>query len=192
MNRFQWDLRYPEATEVNGFYPPAAAGGMPDVVDGPVVVPGTYRVELEYGGRTMTQSFKVMLDPRLKATPTALEARLALGLKIHKALDSLDTTINEAIAERDRLQANAQAGQALSDLNAAINGLVQMDIHASEGSLLHETKLRSHLAYLAGDIDLAYTAPTAAQQAVFTELSQEATAGEQKLRAAIAEAKPIH
>ncbi|HVB37126.1 MAG TPA: hypothetical protein VND92_01260, partial [Vicinamibacterales bacterium] len=193
MNRFQWDLRYPDATEVKGFYPPAAAGGLPDGVEGPVVVPGTYRVELEYGGRKMTQTFTVVLDPRLKATPAALEARLALGLKIHTALDSLDTTINEAMAERNRLQPGSgtptgAAAKAVSDLDAAIDGVVQMDIHASEGSLLHETKLRSHLAYLAADLDLAYAQPTAAQEAVFASLGQEAQAGEQKLQAAITEA----
>ncbi|MDE3157055.1 MAG: glycosyl hydrolase, partial [Acidobacteriota bacterium] len=197
MNRFQWDLRYPPATEVDGFYPPAAAGGLPDGVEGPVVAPGTYRVELDYGGRKMTETFRVALDPRLKATPAALQARVALGLKIHKTLDTLDTTINEAIAERNRLQsaAGGAAGagaKAVSDLDAAIDGVVQLKIQASEGSLLYETKLRSHLAYLAADLDLAYKQPTAAQQAVFASLDQEATAGEQKLRAAIAEAKQVH
>ena len=49
-NRFQWDLRYPDATEVTGFNPPIAAGGEEDEVSGPVVMPGTYTVTLDYGG----------------------------------------------------------------------------------------------------------------------------------------------
>ena len=38
MNRFQWDLRTPDATEVRGFYVPVAAGGLPDEVVGPAVI----------------------------------------------------------------------------------------------------------------------------------------------------------
>ena len=49
-----------------------------------------------------------------------------------------------------------------------------------------ETRLRSHLAYLAADIDLAYMQPTPAQYAVFEHLDAQARAGEQTLRAAIA------
>ncbi|HVA56456.1 MAG: glycosyl hydrolase [Gemmatimonadaceae bacterium] len=182
MNRFQWDLRYPDATEVTGFEPPIAAGGLPDEVDGPMVTPGSYRVVLRYGGHEMTQTFDVALDPRIHTGQEALESRLALQLKIHGALDSLDRTINRAIEVRDRL---AAGGRPAAVLDTAIKGLVQLDLHSSEGSLLHETKLRSHLAYLAADIDLAYAAPTPAQFSVFEDLDQQARAGEERLRAAI-------
>ncbi len=186
MNHFQWNLRYPDATEVQGFEPPVPAGGLPDEVDGPEVVPGSYRVSLNYGGHQMTQSFDVALDPRIHATPSALRDRLTLALKIHTTLDSLDRMINEAIGVRDHLGSGARARKTAAALDSTINGLVQLDLHSSEGSLLHETKLRSHLAYLAADIDLAYAAPTEAQAAVFEELRREAKAGEQALTAAMA------
>jgi hypothetical protein len=174
---------------VKGFEPPIAAGGLPDEVDGPVVAPGRYQVVLDYDGHTMKQSFDVSLDPRLHATQQALESRLALQMKIHHTLDALDRTLNVAIAVRDSLaaltaqgQGGADAQHRLAALDSTIHGLVQLDLHSSEGSLLHETKLRSHLAYLAADIDLAYAAPTAAQEAVYRELAREAAAGEGRLR----------
>ncbi|MGA9421918.1 MAG: hypothetical protein WBW61_06110, partial [Rhodanobacteraceae bacterium] len=196
MNHFQWDLRYPDATEVKGFYTPIAAGGLPDEVEGPVVTPGAYRVSLDYGGDRTQQDFQIELDPRLHPTADALAARLALELKIHDSLDTLDTSINKAIDVRDGLKATldkhgkgeAQTQQAIDGLSSAINALVQMDIHSSEGSLLHETKLRSHLAYLAADIDLAYAKPTPAQYAVFGQLDAQAKAGEQTLREVMAKA----
>ncbi|HEV2385740.1 MAG TPA: hypothetical protein VGS20_00660 [Candidatus Acidoferrales bacterium] len=199
MNRFQWDLRYPSATEVEGFQPPVPAGGLPDTAEGPVTVPGAYSVALDYGGRKTQQNFNIALDPRLDASQQALEARLALGLKIHQTLDTLDSTLNRAIAVRDKLRGavasrhlnQSQAGPALAALDAQIGDLVQLGILSSEGSLLHETKLRSHLAYLAADIDLAFTSPTAQQVAVFEQLDGEAKAGEQKLDAAIAEANKM-
>jgi photosystem II stability/assembly factor-like uncharacterized protein len=199
MNSFQWNLRYPDATEVIGFKPPIAAGGLTDEVDGPVVVPGTYSVVLDYGGQRLRQSFEVTLDPRLHVSPDALAARLALELQIHAALDQLNRTINEAIDLRDNLDGamaahrltEAQAHAAIVALDGEIADLVQLQILSSEGSVLHETKLRSHLAYLAADVDLAYDRPTAAQYAVFERLSAQAMAGERKLQAAIAEGRTL-
>ena len=63
---------------------------------------------------------------------------------------------------------------------------MQLNVKSSEGTLLHETKLRSHLAYLQADIGLAYVRPTAAQEAVYKELAQQAKTGEEKLEAAMA------
>ncbi len=184
MNRFRWDLRYPDATEVTGFEPPVPAGGLPDEVDGPTVTPGAYRVVLRYGDGKTEQRFDVALDPRIHATPAALRSRLTLSLRIHAALDSLDRTLNRAIALRDSLAANSTDGgrERAAALDSAIAGLVALDIKSSEGSLLHETKLRSHLAYLAADLDLTYAAPTPAEAAVFQALDREAKAGEARLR----------
>ncbi len=182
MNEFQWDLRHPDATEIRGFEPPIAAGGLPDEVDGPTVLPGHYHVVLTYGGRAMTESFEVMLDPRIHTPQSDLAAELALRLRIHVTLDSLDRSVNRALAVRGRLAAGSPQAAAL---DSAIDDVVQLDMHSSEGSLLHETKLRSHLAYLAADIDLAYAAPTPAQFAVFDELARQARAGEERIEAAI-------
>jgi hypothetical protein len=63
-----------------------------------------------------------------------------------------------------------------------------MEMRASEGALLHETKLRDHLAYLAADIDLSYDRPTAAHNAVFHELDQKVKESTQKLETDVAEA----
>jgi photosystem II stability/assembly factor-like uncharacterized protein len=199
MNRFQWDLRYPDATEVRGFYVPVPAGGLPDEVSGPVVVPGTYGVELSYGGQEVRQSFAVSLDPGIQVSPDALAARLDLGLRIHAALDALDSQVNAALTTRDALAAaiaqhkaaTSSASETLAQLNARIGDLVQLDLHSSEGPLIHEIKLRSRLAYLAADIDLAYDRPTTAQHDVFAELDAKATAGERALDQAVSVAKRL-
>jgi photosystem II stability/assembly factor-like uncharacterized protein len=199
MNRLQWDLRYPYATEITGYHAPIAAGGLEDSVEGPVVAPGTYSVVLDYGGQKMQQNFTVSLDPRLHATQEDLAARLALDLQIHADLDSLDKSINHALAARDKLQkavstnslTNAQVGSTLAGLNGDIDSVAQMAMKSSEGSLLHETKLRDHLAYLQADIDLSYDRPTAEQEAVFRELYQQVKQHKQKLEADIVKADRI-
>jgi photosystem II stability/assembly factor-like uncharacterized protein len=196
-NRFQWDLRYGDATEVTGFWVPIAAGGLEDSVEGPLVVPGTYTVVLDYDGQKSQRSFQVSLDPRLHPGAGALEAQLEFEQRIHQALDTLDRTINEAIDMRGRLQAavaqhklsEAKAHSALAALDQAINDNVAMASRASEGPLLHETKLRSHLAYLAADTALAYKRPTRAEYQVFDHLEQQAHSGERQLKAAVAQGR---
>ncbi|PYI47212.1 MAG: hypothetical protein DMF10_07355 [Verrucomicrobia bacterium] len=155
MNVLQWDLRYPSATEVAGYHTPIAAGGLEDSVEGPVVVPGTYSVVLDYGGQKTQQNLEVALDPRLHATQEDLEARLALDLQIHADLDALNKGINQALAARDKLQqavsnhgvTDAQGTGALAALNRDIDSTVPMAIKSSEGDLLYGTRLRDHLAY---------------------------------------------
>ncbi len=199
MNRFQWNLRYPYATEVNGFYAPLAAGGLDNSVIGPQVVPGSYTVTLDYGGHKMEQQFEVELDPRIHVPAEALAERLDLQMQIHDALNTLNQELNQAIAVRDRLQTaihsgnltQAQAGQTLGNIEKAIGRLVQLNIRSSEGDLLHQVWVRSELAYLSADIGLAYQAPTPAQHAVFEHVNQEAKTGEQKLRGEIAAAQKL-
>lgn len=199
-NRFLWDLRYPDATEVTGFNVPIAAGGEEDAISGPVVLPGTYRVTLSYGGETSQATFDVALDPRIHVASEALAARLALEQRIHTTLDSLDRKLNEAIALRDRLETSSAASHAagsqrgrsaLDALNADIADDVQLDIKSSEGALLHETKLRDHLAFLAADVEMAYDRPTAAQYAVYDELAAQAATAQTRLDAAIAAAQAV-
>ncbi|MGA9343114.1 MAG: exo-alpha-sialidase [Rhodanobacteraceae bacterium] len=198
MNRFQWNLRYPDTAEVKGFYTPIPAGGLADEVSGPQVTPGTYRVILDYAGTKTQRDFRVVLDPRLKASAADLEASFALQMKIHQTLDQLDNSINRAIDAREKLEAAVKSqtrgrqkvASELAALNKAINAVVQLDLQSSEAPLLHETRLKSHLAYLQADIALAYGRPTAAQSAVFEQLDREAKSGEENLRAAIAASSP--
>ncbi len=185
MNRFRWDLRYAPAAEVRGFWVPIAAGGLTDEVDGPTVVPGRYTVTLAYGGHTTSQSFDVALDPRIHTSAEDLDARLALAQKIHGTLDALDRTIDAAMTVRDRTHDR----KAAAALDAEIGSLVQLKIASSEGPLIHEAELRSHLAYLAAEVDMAYVKPTAAQYAVYAQLANEADAGIAKLHALMAAAK---
>ncbi len=199
MNRLQWNLRYADATDVIGFEPPEETDGLTADARGPLVNPGPYTVVLDYGGQKIRQTFAVALDPRLPTTAAALQQHLALELRIHAAIDQLDRNINQAIDVRRELVqaiarhrlAGSRAKDALAALDHAIDQVVQLDVHSSEGDVMHEMRLRSFLAYLQADVGLAYVQPTVAQVAAFDRLDRQARAGEGKLQEAVAQGKSL-
>ena len=184
MNVFQWDLRYPSAVEVTGFEPSGSGGGLEDSLVGPQIVPGSYTVTLAYGGAQVSQPLVLSLDPRSKATPADLAARRDLGLKIHATLDSLDRTVNAAIAARAKVAAGSPAAKRLDAAIAAVVDIVHPQ--ADEGALLYESRLRDFIAYLGNEVDTGYVHPTAAEYDVYDRLSAEAAKAEAGLKAAIA------
>jgi chorismate mutase len=194
MNTLQWDLRYEDATDVNGFEPPEETDDLTADARGPLVIPGGYTVVLHYGGNSFRQSFQVALDPRIHTTPAALQQHLALQLELHRTIDTLDRRINAAIDVRQRLvravaahkvDASA-AGPALAALHDAIDSLVQLNVRSSEGDVLHEMYLRSLLAYQQSNVGLDYGPPDAAMVDTCHRLEARARSGEARLQAATA------
>ena len=193
MNRFQWNLRYPNAVEVKGFHPPDVDEGYNDQLTGPEILPGSYFAVLDYNGTAIKQRLEVRLDPRLSTTAAQLQARFKLLMQIHDTLNRLDSKLNQAIAVRAALhQALAtkqlmahQARSVLAALDRDIGDLVQLKIQSSEGDIVYEPKLRSHLALLANDIEINFMPLRQVQQQGFAILSAKAEAGEAALQADI-------
>ena len=194
MNRFQWDLRYPDATDVEGFVGTVPADTvLSESVAGPPVVPGTYRVTLDYGGVKTQREFSVALDPRIKASQADLVARFTLQMKILDTLDGLDRTIDQAIDARGRIDAlrvghrigRQQARATIARLNRAIDAVVNLRLHGAEDDAMQAPRLHSNLGFLLSDVDFAYARPTRAQHAVFRQFKAQARAGERELRVAI-------
>ncbi|MGH9541628.1 MAG: hypothetical protein ACRD2H_07070, partial [Terriglobales bacterium] len=183
MNQFLWNLRYPDATDVNGVL--WSVNGASEPV-GPEVPPGTYYVQLSYGGATTPKrAFTVTLDPRLHASQAALEQRFDLMMRIYKAENELDGTLNQALALRDKL---APTSAAYTSLNDAIGGLVELRIQSSEGGLMFRARLHAWLTNIGQQVDQEFEAPTPAMVQVADLYIQEADAGAALLRAAMARA----
>lgn len=174
MNRFQWDLRYPDATTINGIYhSPFGAS----IAPGPEVMPGKYYVQMSYNGHTtQKQPFVVKLDPVIKARTTRmqLQERFHLLMQIHTAINNLDTSINNATAVRDKLQkaesdgkiSKSSADKAVAMLNEDIDSVVNFKIESGEGGLVFRPKLRAWLGSLARRVSMGLEAPTASQKQV--------------------------
>ena len=75
MNRFAWDLRYPDAEVTEG----AIIWG---TKQGPRAVPGSYKVRMKVGEWTDTRAFEVKKDPRLATTQEDFQEQFDLAMKI--------------------------------------------------------------------------------------------------------------
>ena len=172
MNRFLWDLHYPNAVDVKGIYEGEHSQG-PKPPVGPEVVPGTYNAVLSYGSAIQKEPFAVKLDTRLGTTQAELQQRFDLLMQIHDSIGRLDAALNLAIEARGALEkaisekkvSGSRAQRALGSLNHDIDGLVDLRIQSDEGSLVYAGKLRSWLSWLASEVSASFLPPTPAMRA---------------------------
>jgi photosystem II stability/assembly factor-like uncharacterized protein len=177
LNRFVWNLRYPDATTFPGLI--MWAGN----VQGPAIVPGNYKVRLTGNGRSEIQTFEVKKDPRLNTTPEEYARQLEVALQIHNKL----TQANDAVirirdirkqldeyAERVKDQKVVDAAKALSkNLTAVEEALYQTKNRANEDALNFPIKLNNKLAALEGVVESSDNGPTLQSTQVFEDLASQ-------------------
>ncbi len=168
MNAFQWDLRYTAPTEIRGAHL-VPTDDFRDEMLGATVLPGDYTVVLTYGGTTVKQPLKVELDPRFTPAADALQARLSLATQYANVLDALNATTNAALAKRNSLPEARRA-----QLDRIIQLIVELRFRSSEADVVYSSRLRDYLAFQMNSLDLAYRAPTQAQQDAYTQLKAQA------------------
>jgi photosystem II stability/assembly factor-like uncharacterized protein len=180
LNRFEWDMRYPDAS-----LPPPGTSLFGASVRGPQVVPGAYQVRLSAGGRTLTQPFEIRKDPRTSTTPEDFDRQFALLIQIHERVTATHDAIADIMAVRAGLAAAiaraastrgaasiAAQGQQLDGRLASVQDeLVQLHIRDGNDVLTYPAKLNNLIAALAPVVAETDTAPTAQSYAVFHDLS---------------------
>ncbi len=138
MNRFVWDPRYPG---------PLSAQGRP-AGNGPVAPPGQYTAKLTVGDVVQTQSFTLLIDPRIAAegiTIADLRAQFDHNMKTRDLVSDVNRVVARVEAAQKRL---ASAGGAAADtakqLEPIADELLTPPIRYSKPGL------RDHITYLNG------------------------------------------
>ena len=165
LNRFVWDLRFPQPTWFEGMI---LSGSWPR---GPRVVPGTYQVRLTAAGRTMTQPFEVTKSPQLSTTQVDYQKRFGLLMRIRDKV----TETHEAIARIRQFRAQVEAiarsfelEKGLSDeardlivgFTSVEKALYQTKNESRQDTLNFPIRLHNKLTALAGVVESAEAAPT--------------------------------
>ena len=179
LNRYAWDLRYPDATRFPGLI--LWGGGL----QGPTVVPGEYQVRLTAGGVTSTRSFEVRKDPRLATTQEDYQRRFDLHLKVRDKLSETHEAIVKIRDLRDQLKAVSErsklagkdttivaAARALTTkLTAVEEALYQTKNKSNQDPLNYPIRLNNKLSQLTGVINSADAPPTDQTVQVYQDIA---------------------
>jgi hypothetical protein len=183
-------MRYPDATRVQGYVASEAT------LAGPLVPPGTYRVQLTVDNETYTAAFEIRKDPRITATQQDLEAQFDLRMNIHHKLSQTHEAINTLRNIRRQVddwekrthelpdhEAIARLGKTIKDhLYAVEDELVQFKAKSRQDTLNHPAKLNAKLASLGGVVSSADAAPTRQEYELYDDLVARIDAQLQRLQ----------
>ena len=174
MNRFVWNMRYEDAIGFPGLLMWAAS------LRGPMIVPGAYKVELIVDGRTMTEPFTVIKDPRSPSTPQDFAKQLELSRRIEAKFNQANQSVIDIRADKKQLEpytsspnakVAAKAKEIIASLTVVENNIYQTKLQADEDALNFPIKLNNKLGALLGTVQANDLEPTAQSYTVFDDLS---------------------
>ena len=180
MNRFVWDMRYPDAHGIKG-----GTYIVFGSLRGPVAVPGQYQVRLTAGNQSLIQGFKIKKDPRLDTTQEDFQRQFDLLMAIRDRLSATDDAVNQIHRVRKQIgrsveQARQPAKLAAAasnldgELDAVLEELVEPKFTGFDDQMLvFPLKLNARFAALESYVASGDYAPTDQEHAVFDELSEE-------------------
>jgi len=190
VNTFVWNMRYPDATSFPGMILWAAS------VTGPQVPPGTYKVRMTVNDQAVgTETFKILPDPRIKATLADWQAQSTLALQIRDRFSEANDAVTEirriraALADRKGKLPAAQAG-AFAAISGAFStaltqvedSLYQTQNRSGEDPLNFPIRLNNRIGALLGVVQSADGRPTQQSYQVYTVVSTELTKTLTKLK----------
>ncbi|HYI11873.1 MAG TPA: glycosyl hydrolase [Thermoanaerobaculia bacterium] len=191
LNRYAWNLRYPEAKKFEGLV--LWGGG----TDGPRVAPGTYTVRLTVGEEAQTATAELKQDPRTSAPPADLQAQfdylLAANRKlteIHEGIERIRAIRKQLDELKKRLAKNVDAKPIVDaakeldkKMTAIEEALYQTKNRSPQDPLNFPIRLNDKLAAVAESASLGDYAPTAQHRAVYAQLAAQIDAQLVQLRA---------
>ena len=180
MNRFVWDLRYPDAAKIDD--EPLVMDQLEGALKGPVAAPGRYTVRLSADGERAEASFEIRTDPRITATQADIEAQFALRAKLRDLLDRDHKAVNRLREARTDPRTTAATKRTLEAIESQ---LMQPKAKSRQDTLNFGVRLNHKLSALIAAVGSADTAPTTQSVELATKLEEELTKLEKRLDAAI-------
>jgi hypothetical protein len=124
-HRFIWDLHYTELNEPAAYPMSAIYKNTAPVPTSPWVMPGNYTVKLTANGKTISQSFVIKMDPRVKTSTADLQKQLSLSMICYEGRIKSKAIAAEAAEQRKILKsksANPETMKALEQEFSTFEG----------------------------------------------------------------------
>ena len=177
LNRFVWDMRYPDAKDFPGLIMWAAS------VRGPAAPPGRYRATVTAAGTSRSQDFAIVRNPNVAATDADLREQFALARRINDRVSQANDAVVRIRDMKDQIgdrrgKANdariKQAGDALATKLTDVEGdIYQYRNRSGQDPLNFPIRLNNKLAALQGVVEAGDNRPTDQSFVVFEELSRQ-------------------
>jgi hypothetical protein len=194
LNRVVWDM-----TVLKSTIPPKTVFSEGDKIPRKVA-PGTYRVRLAAGGRTLVETFEIRPNPMSSATQEDVRAQFDLLEAIGNDLSTLHETLLKIRDVRAQIQdlggrakrlgrgddLEKRAAALAEKLTTVELELTNPEIKADEDDLNFEPKLDRDFSYLAGMVSVADVKPTAGSLGVYRELKGKLDASVARFEALLA------
>ncbi len=182
MNRFIWDMRYPDAVRVPGAI---LWGGM---LSGPIAVPGTYKVRLTVGDESWEQVWNWKKDPRISTTQEEFQEQFDFLIEIRDKITEVNKGINRLrdvkkqikdllrkLKGTEKEKKIVEAGQkVIRKLESVEDVLIQSKSKSGQDPLNYPIKLDNKISALARVVASADARPTDQSYELFQELSLRA------------------
>jgi photosystem II stability/assembly factor-like uncharacterized protein len=182
MHRWVWDLHYPAPVTVTRDYPISAVPhATPRGPQGPLAVPGTYRVRLTVDGKHLEAPLTLKPDPRVTASAEALAQQLTLTTQLAALLTQSSQTLLAARSQEAQLKALPKEGAARDAVQpyqarlAALTGSVEQKPEAPAVPPPNLKDVQEQISGLYAEVARADAAPTAAQRAAAVAVQNDLT-----------------
>ena len=179
LNRFVWDLRHKNVTQVPKLFTFGSLQGYR-------VGPGTYTARLTVGEVEQSQSFEVVADPRKNLLPTDFREQQSMLASIYEMVDEIHASVAKMQQVREQVggliarakghpeaDTIAAAGKVLMDrMTAWEEALVQPKQETFQDVINFPNKLNAEFIWLLGNVDSAGPPVTQGARDRFADLSQ--------------------
>ena len=168
LNRFVWNMRYPDAEDFKGLIMWAGS------VTGPMAMPGTYTVRLTVEGQSMETEFEILADPRAKASAADYQAQFDYLISVRDKLSETHIAIKQIRQVRDQINAvteslegmdgteglNDDAAEILEKMKVIEEALYQTQNRSGQDPLNFPIRLNNKLAALNRQVGVGNYPPT--------------------------------
>jgi hypothetical protein len=181
MHRWVWDLRYPAPLSATHSFPISAVPhATPRQPQGPLAVPGTYRVRLTFDGQRFEAPLTLKPDPRVTASAEALAQQLSLATKLAALLTQSSQALLTAQSEEAQLKALPKEGAARDAAQSYQARLAELtgsgEQKPADSAVPNLKEVQEQIAGLYAEVTRGDGAPTAAQLAATGTVQSNLTA----------------
>ena len=195
LNTFVWDMRYPDATAVEGTNVMWAGDGV-----GAKAVPGQYKVVLMQEKTVLgEQSFEILKDPRKKETDADYKESFDFIQKVNKSVSETHKGINQIRKIRSQINGyidaikdttlvakfKKEAKPINTELDEIEAQLMQPKAKAPQDVLAFPVMLNDKMAGVGSNVANSDTKPTASSYVVYNDLKNRIDAQLAKLKAIV-------